>query len=115
MSGYIRCKRCGTADVQYHRQRLNLEASGHLYVAHTPHGLKVGRPCRPDRRAVELRRQMFAGGHVTLLKVFDNLGHLEPFIHFELNQYRSTCYREVFNCTLETIEAAVDRMARVNE
>ena len=80
--------------------------SGHLYVAHTPHGLKIGRPCRPDRRAVELRRQMFAGGDVTLLRVYDDLGHLEPFVHFELNDYRSATYREVFERDLEAVERA---------
>ena len=84
--------------------------SGHLYVAHTPHGLKVGRSCRPDQRAVELRRQMFAGGDVTLLRVYDDLGHLEPFVHFELNDYRSSVYREVFECDLEAVETAVDRV-----
>ena len=115
MSGYTRCKRCGLADVRYHRQHLHLEASGHLYVAHTPFGLKVGRSCRPDGRAVELRRQMFAGGDVTLLKVFDDLGHLEPFVHFELNDHRSSVYREAFNCDLKAIETAVDRVARASE
>ena len=85
--------------------------SGHLYVAHTSHGLKVGRTSRPDQRAGELRRTMFDGGDVTLLRVYDDLGHLAPFVHFELNDYKSPDYREVFERYLEMVETTIDRVA----
>jgi len=68
------CRGCKTSFLESSRRQQNSRLEGHLYVAHTPHGLKVGRSCRPDRRAVELRRQMFAGGDVTLLRVYDDLG-----------------------------------------
>jgi len=110
MVGYAQCKGCKNSQVERDHRRLNLRLAGHLYVAHTPHGLKVGRSCRPDQRAVELRRQMFAGGDVALLKVYDDLGHLEPFVHFELNDYKSPDYREVFRCDLEMIETTIDRV-----
>ena len=115
MVGYTECKGCKISHINSDRRRLNLRLEGHLYVAHTPHGLKIGRSCRPDRRAVELRRQMFAGGDVTLLKVYDDLGHLESSVHYELNDYRSAAYREVFECDLEAVETAIDRLARADE
>ena len=115
MNGYSRCKSCKISCVESDRRRLNLRLAGHLYVAHTPHGLKVGRTNRPDRRARELRRVMFDGSDVTLLRVYDDLGHLEPFVHFELNDYRSPDYREVLECDLEMVEAAVERVVAAEE
>lgn len=109
------CRGCKTSFLESKRRQQNVRLEGHLYVAHTPHGLKIGRSCRPDRRAVELRRQMFAGGDVTLLKVYDDLGHLECAVHYELNDYRSADYREVFECDLEAVQTAVDRLARTGE
>jgi len=110
MVGYARCKGCGIADVEYHRQRLKLRLSGHLYVAHTPHGLKVDRSRKPDQRVGVLKHTMFGGGDVTLLRVYDDIGHLEPFVHFELNDYRTPDRREVFDCDLETVQASIDRV-----
>ena len=110
MVGYAQCKGCKISQVERDRRRLNLQLAGQLYVAHTPHGLKVGRSCRPDQRMGTLRCQMFAGGDVTLLRVYDDIGHLEPFVHFELNDYRSSDYREVFECDLEMVETAIDRV-----
>ena len=114
MNGYSRCKSCKISCVESDRRRLNLRLSGHLYVAHTSHGLKAGRTSRPDRRARELQRVMLDGCDVTLLRVYDGIGHLEPFVHFELSDYRSSVYREVFECDLEVVEAAVDRVARAS-
>ena len=111
MVGYARCRGCKISQVASDRQRLNLRLAGHLYVAHTPHGLKVGRSSNPRQRTGTLRREMFDGGDVTLLRVYDDLGHLEPFVLFKLNDYRSSDYREVFECDLEMVEATVDRVA----
>ena len=115
MVGYARCKGCETHHVEDQRRRLNLRLSGHLYVAHTPHGLKVGRSCRPAQRAGQLGRRMFGGGDVRLLRVYDEAGHLEPFVHFELNGYRTRDRREVFECNLETVQAAIERMLAGSE
>ena len=115
MVGYVRCKSCGIADVEYHRQHLKLRLTGHLYVASTPYGLKIGRSCEPDRRMAEPRRGMSAGSDVRLLKVFEDIGHLEPFIHFELNERRATNFREVFNCNRETVQATIDRLVMQNK
>ena len=51
---------------------------------------------------------MFAGGDVKLLEVYEDRGHLEPFVHFELNAYRTSDHREVFECDLETVQATSD-------
>ena len=53
---------------------------------------------------------MFGGGDVTLLKVYDDREYLEPFAHFELNAYRTSDHREVFECDLETVQATIDRV-----
>ena len=110
MSGYGRCKRCEIANIDYQRRRKNLRLSGHLYVALTPCGLKVGRSCEPDRRMGELKRKWFSNVDcgIKLLEVYEDKGHLEPFIHFELNGYRMPGYREVFDCDLETVYATID-------
>ena len=110
MVGYARCKSCGIADIEYHRQRLKLRLSGHLYIASTSRGLKLGRSSEPDRRMAELRRGMFAGSDVKLLKVYEDIGHLEPFVHFELNDFRTDNVREVFDCDLESVQTTIDRI-----
>ena len=110
MNSYGRCKRCEIANIEYQRRRMNLRLSGHLYVALTPRGLKVGRSCEPDRRMKGPRHRMFVGGDVKLLEVYEDRGRLEPFVHFELNAYRTPDHREVFECGLETVQATIDRV-----
>jgi len=110
MSGHGRCNRCEIANVEYQRRRMNMRLSGHLYVALTPCGLKVGRSCEPDRRMGDLKRTWFSkvDWEIKLLEVYEDKGHLEPFVHFELNAYRMPDYREVFDCDLETVHATID-------
>ena len=60
----------------------------------------------------ELKRKLFSNvdGEIKLLEVYEDRGYLEPFVHFELNAYRTPDYREVFECDLETVQATIVRV-----
>ena len=110
LDSYSCCQRCETRNIQTQRRLRNRYFPAHLYVALTPCGLKVGRSSEPRRRMGELRCNMFAGGDVKLLMVYEGKGHLELFVHMELNAHRLPDRREVFSCNPQTVTAVIDRV-----
>ena len=91
--GYTSCHRCEIQNVFYARRRYDYRVDGHLYVASTPCGLKVGRSVDFGRRREELRRN-YSGGRVELIEEYADKGHLEPFVHIVLNAYRVPGHRK---------------------
>ena len=119
-SGYCYCQPCRVTQIQRQRALNGYNTGKHLYVARViPHGIKVGASVDPVRRMPEVRKEMRRQGcpvqSMQLLNTYELQGHLEPFVHYELGDYRAklpngNLSTEILSCDLETAMAAVDRV-----
>ena len=88
-----------------------------MYVADTVYGIKVGQSQVPSNRVRRIKCDMLVGldSNVKLIKSYEEKGHLEKLVLYELAEYCVTLpngrlAHEILSCDLATVLATIDRV-----
>ena len=101
----------------YYERRRNGYSDKCMYVAETAYGIKVGQSHVPSQRMYGVNSHMLAGlgGDVKLIKSYEDKGHLEKLVLYELAEYcvalpNGRLAHEILSCDLAIVLATIDRV-----